>query len=378
MDNNEYLDFDEAVQFLKTTPSTLYKWLQAGKLPGHKLGRQWRFLKDELEIHVSGKGTRIQIQKDFLHLSELLLSRSKNTKNKENKMEMNMTSVSEKLIWDAFDHGSQLIHIYPTQGKYEISYRTDAGMQKLSSIQEDFFKELDESLALQSTALDQDESSRRLSLQRADGDVLHVKYQRLATVIGDRLTLRLRQSNNYVLPLEKISSDQQVIAQFKKWVTKKSGLFLVSGVPGSGKTTTVYSLINEFKNQGQVVFAIESGVDFILEGIGQVEIKGNSQNQFDEIFEKVYQSDPDVICLGLGSYLPGIEEKVFKRAYEAVSAGHIVIIQIEQPTCKAALENFQKFVKFPIDHLSIDVSCQKIIEEKGKGKALYEFLHRAP
>ena len=77
MDNNEYLDFDEAVSFLKTTPSTLYKWLQAGKIPGHKLGRQWRFLKEELEIHVSGKGSKINIQKDFLALTELLSSRSK-------------------------------------------------------------------------------------------------------------------------------------------------------------------------------------------------------------------------------------------------------------------------------------------------------------
>ena len=71
MNNSEYLDFDGAVQLLKTTPSTLYKWLQAGKIPGHKLGRQWRFLKDELEIHVSGRGSRIHVQTDFLNLAEL-------------------------------------------------------------------------------------------------------------------------------------------------------------------------------------------------------------------------------------------------------------------------------------------------------------------
>ncbi|MBC7370981.1 MAG: helix-turn-helix domain-containing protein, partial [Bdellovibrionaceae bacterium] len=52
MDNHDYLDFDEAVGYLKTTSSTLYKWLQNGKVPGHKLGRQWRFSKDELELHV--------------------------------------------------------------------------------------------------------------------------------------------------------------------------------------------------------------------------------------------------------------------------------------------------------------------------------------
>ena len=95
MDKHEYLDFDEAVQFLKTTPSTLYKWLQAGKIPGHKLGRQWRFLKDELEIHVSCKGSRIHIQKDFLNLAELLSTRSNN---KENDMNANATSISEKIM----------------------------------------------------------------------------------------------------------------------------------------------------------------------------------------------------------------------------------------------------------------------------------------
>ena len=83
MESSEYLDFDDAVQFLKTTPSTLYKWLQAGKIPGHKLGRQWRFLKDELELHVSGQAPRIQIQKEALQFAELLHSRAKNKKEKD-------------------------------------------------------------------------------------------------------------------------------------------------------------------------------------------------------------------------------------------------------------------------------------------------------
>ena len=93
MNNSEYLDFDGAVQLLKTTPSTLYKWLQAGKIPGHKLGRQWRFLKDELEIHVSGRGSRIHVQTDFLNLAELLSNRSNFT---EDEMNAATTSVSDQ------------------------------------------------------------------------------------------------------------------------------------------------------------------------------------------------------------------------------------------------------------------------------------------
>ncbi len=368
MDKHEYLDFDEAVQFLKTTPSTLYKWLQAGKIPGHKLGRQWRFLKDELEIHVSGKGSRIHIQKDFLNLAELLSTRSNN---KENDMNANATSISEKIIWDAFEHGSRLVHIYPSKGKYEISYRSKAGMEKLTAIQEDSFKELDDSLTKMSTSLD-DGASRRIYLHRGEEDVLQVRYQKLETITGPRLTLRLWQPEKDVLPLEKITGDKNALANFKNWLTKPSGLILISGANGSGKTTTVYSLINEYKNQDRLVFTIEETAEFVIEGINQVEIKGRQFENFEEVFEKVYSSDPDVICLGLGSYI-GLEEKVFNAAYKAASTGHIVIIQMDQPSCTEALNTFKKFVHYPVDHLLVGVSCQKLVQENGAAKAVYEF-----
>lgn len=368
MDKSEYLDFDEAVAFLKTTPSTLYKWLQAGKIPGHKLGRQWRFLKEELEIHVSGKGPKINIQKDFLSLAELFLSRSKN---KESKME-NLDSIPEKLIWDAFDHGSRLIHIYPTKGKYEISYRTKVGLEKLSTIQEDSFNELDLSIATISSSVE-DENSRRLYLHRGEEDVLQVKYQKIQTITGSRVTLRLWQPEKDVLPLEKITGDQRVLAQFKNWLHKRSGLMIVSGSTGSGKTTTVYSLINEFKNQGKVVFTIENSADLIIEGINQIEIKGKVQAQFEEVFDKVYASDPDVICFGLSSYF-GMEEKVFSSAYKAATTGHLVIVQMDQPNCAEALNLFKKYVNYPVDSILVGVSCQKLVEENGGVKAVYEFL----
>lgn len=367
MDNSEYLDFDQTVQFLKTTPSTLYKWLQAGKIPGHKLGRQWRFVKDELEIHVSGKGSRIHIQKDFLNLAELLLTRSQH---KESEMNTQATSVSEKLIWDAFDHGSRLVHIYPSKGKYEISYRAKSGLEKLTDIQEESFVELDQALNKISTALD-DGSSRRIYLHRGDDDVLQVRYQKLETVTGPRLTLRLYQPETDVMPLEKISGSEEVRTEFKKWLTKGSGLILVSGANGSGKTTTIYSLLNEYRKQGRLVFTIEESVDMVIEGINQIEVKGHQRENFEEIFDQVYSSDPDVICLGLGSYF-GIEREVFNAAYKAAVAGHVVIVQMSQATIDNTLSEFKKFVSYSLDQVLIGVSCQKLVEDKGKFKAVYE------
>src|SRR4051812_22843283 len=99
METKTYLDFDEAVEFLKTTPSTLYKWLQAGKVPGHKLGRQWRFLQEELELHLSGKSASIQYHKEILDLAGLLTKRAASRGGL--KMETSIHQVSEQLIWDA-------------------------------------------------------------------------------------------------------------------------------------------------------------------------------------------------------------------------------------------------------------------------------------
>jgi type IV pilus assembly protein PilB len=372
MDKKEYLDFDGAVQFLKTTPSTLYKWLQAGKIPGHKLGRQWRFLKDELDIHVSGQGSRIHIQKDFLHLSELLSARTNNTHGKDSDMDVNSTSVSEKLIWDAFDHGSRLVHIYPSKGKYEISYRAKSGMEKLTTVQEESFCELDEALTKISTPLEE-EDSRRIYLHRGEGDVLQVRYQKLETVTGPRLTLRLWQPERDVLPLENVIGDSEALACFRNWLTQPNGLILVSGASGSGKTTTVYSLINEYKNQGRLVFTIEETAELVIEGINQVEFKGRQHEEsFEDVFQKIYSSDPDVICLGLGSCI-GIEEKVFKSAYRAAATGHLVILQMDQPSCLDALDAFKRIVPDPLDRFLVGVSCQKLVADGNKVRAVFEF-----
>lgn len=373
MDNKDYLDFDETVAYLKTTSSTLYKWLQAGRIPGHKLGRQWRFLKEELDLFISGKSQTLNFQKEKMQLAQLLESR---TKTKEGFMGVQVNQLAEKIIWDAFDHGSRLIHIYPAKGNYEISYRNKKGLDVLTTVQEEFFQELDKTLINESQPVG-DSESRRMYFHRDDAnksEALQIRYQKLETVTGPRLTLSLWQPEKDVLPLEKIvSGDKTVLEKFKSWTEKPQGLILVTGASGSGKTTTIYSLLNEFKNTNRAIYTIEDKVQLIIEGIHQIELKSTNQKDFETIVEKVYSSDPDVICLGLT--LPyGIEEKVFSAAYRAAATGHLVIVQMSEPTPKSAVEQFQKYCPYPIDHLLVGVSSQKLVSKNQKLTAEYDFL----
>lgn len=366
---NEYLDFDEAVKFLKTTPSTLYKWLQAGKIPGHKLGRQWRFLKDELEIHLSGKGSKIQTQKDFLSLFEKLNNRSSS---KEFKMNLQPFNLSEQIIWDAFDHGSRIIHVYPTNGKYEIAYRTNLGMNKFTTLQEESFRQLHSGILENSVAIG-NEDSRRFFVHREENSMLQVNYQEITTVSGTHVTLHLWQSEKDALSLEKISSTVRSLEQFKSWLNYDSGLFIVTGASGSGKTTTMYSLMNEFKKKNNVVFTIEDSANLIIDGIHQIELKSKSPLAFQEICQKVYKMDPDVICLGFGSNT-GLEKELYSFAVDAASTGHVVILQMGLGSCTNAINEIKRFVSTDFSDALRGVCHQKLISENNRLKVIYDFL----
>jgi len=371
MDNKTYLDFDEAVSFLKTTPSTLYKWLQAGKVPGHKLGRQWRFLKEELELHVSGKGPQIQSQKEILALSNLLFQRSK----KENPMDAQTTTLAEQLIWDAYDHGSRTIHIGPVKGHYEIRYRQRQGLEKLTEIQEATFSALDEYWQKNSSAL-QSERSRRLYLNRSAEEGLQIRYNRLETVSGPRVTLTLFNPERDVMPLEKIcSGDDNVLATFRKWAQSSFGLIVLSGTPGSGKTTTFYSMLHEIRKQGGNVITLERPVNLVIEGINQVELPEETPHELHFQINAILSSDPDVIgLLGLNSSQPEMEKILIQSAVAMASTGHLVVLQLHSASLKEAHSLIQSCVDLDIDKILVGISSQKLVPASQGLKAEYQFL----
>lgn len=369
--DNEFLDFDEAVTFLKTTPSTLYKWLQAGKIPGHKLGRQWRFSREELQLHLSGQAPKLNLQKQALEFSVLLEKRKSDHTQKELKP-MNMTSeLSEKLIWDAFDHGSTQIHLAPDNGKYEIRYRTKDGFEQLTKLDEPLFRAIDENWQANSAPI-RDPNMRRLYMYRGDKEVLHVRYQRLETITGPHVTLRLHNNSQDTLALEKLKIPERELGQIKNWLSQSHGLIVVCGPTGSGKTTTLHAMMREMRDLKKVVFSLEDPADQIISGICQVELSETNAQGFEKAFSEIYNSDPDVIFLGLGSYL-GYEKSAFLAAQRAARTGHLVVMQVDAESAADAMVQIEKVSDQPLGKNLIGVCFQKLAETaKGQRTATYE------
>lgn len=386
----DFLNFDEAVEFLRTTPSTLYKWLQADKIPAHKLGRQWRFVRRELEAHLSGHSsgptfglgvgtlsstaTRARLHQEILKFASFLSSRRSTlsqplASSKEEKMEFEASRLAENLIWDAVDQQSPLIHISPRAGRYEVSYRSSSGLEQLTLISEDLFLALDESWKSNSQSIHR-EDSRRLHLlrenqQRNSEEVVQVRYEKLQTANGPRLLLRIWSAEKVAPSLERAVQDEATRQSFLKWLSRTHGMIVIAGGPASGKTTTALSVLRHLQEQRLAVFSIEDVAEILIDGVQHVEMAHRSDEALREAFERVYASDPDVVALGMGE-LGELETPALQSALRAAKSGHLVILHLDAKSHEDVSDRMLRALGRDYEDHLIGISIQRL-EPTGRG-----------
>lgn len=370
------MNFDDAVVYLSTTRSTLYKWLQAGKVPGHKLGRQWRFIESELDQFRTGNHEQTKQQAALKSLAQLLGKRAE--KRKEIKMkqqtEINPCDIAEQLVWDATNSGAHGIHFQPIKDKYQISYRGSNDKETISDIDKKTFNQINQFLQEVSSPI-RKENKRRFFLGRNEGEGtvgLHIRYQQLETITGPRVTLKIHRSDHPANSLKAIAKGND-LKTLEEWTSKTHGIIAVTGQPGSGKTTTLHCALHDLIKKDLLAFTIEDPVDFIIEGANQVEVDLKDPEAIEDAFNAIYDSDMDVLCLGLSS--AESESVALELAKKAAASGHLVIIQMHEATTDDAFMKMKSLLGEDIEEHLIGICAQKLIPNPGgKGrKAEYQF-----
>lgn len=352
--SNTFLTFDEATGILNVSNSTLYRWLREGKVPGHKVGRQWRFRRDELESFMVADGPSAD---DTLAPLATYLSNT----NKENIMDLQALNapahLAEALLWDALDKGAHVVHLQPHGAGHSLRYRTSAGLNEAVSLPSGSMDLLDSEWRKASQAVRSDDH-RRLFLEREhDGEPqrVQVTYQRLQTLEGTRLTLRLLPERYTRLTIDDIATGDD--AETLRWICSQShGIVLFSGRSGSGKTTTAYVCLAELARSGdRAVFTIEDSVGPYLPGVNQVEIDLDDPSAYRATFSTIEASDPDVLFLS-SPFSAHHRPMLWNSALRMAEAGHLVIVQMEAESAQDATRRFTSHLDRPADHLLL-ASC---------------------
>ena len=192
------------------------------------------------------------------------------------------------------------IHIEPFEKEIKLRYRVDGALVEASSPPKALQLPIASRLKILSGL---DIAERRLAQDgrfriRVSGKEVDLRVSVLPTVYGEKIVIRLLDKGNLQGSVDQLGLDEYTREQFQKAVDAPHGLILVTGPTGSGKTTTLYTVLGELNNPIYNIVTVEDPVEYQLNGINQVAVKSDIGMGFAEALRSILRQDPDIVMIG--------------------------------------------------------------------------------
>ncbi len=150
-----------------------------------------------------------------------------------------------------------------------------------------------------------------------------IRLSSIPTIYGEKLVLRLLDKSRGIVPLQKLGLTESEETVIKRIISVPNGIIFLCGPTGSGKTTTLYSILNEVNNPQINVITIEDPVEYQLEGLNQVNVNVKAGVTFASALRSFLRQDPDVIMVGEVR-----DKETAEIAVQAALTGHLVLSSI--------------------------------------------------
>ena len=201
---------------------------------------------------------------------------------------------------DAVQQRASDIHIEPQEKKLQIRFRIDGVMHLQTQAEAKIANALALRLKLMSSL---DISEKRLPQDgrfgvRVRGTQIDVRLSTMPTQYGESAVMRLLNQSGGVLGIDHIGMPAEMVARMRAVINRASGMVLVTGPTGSGKTTTLYAALSELNTPERKIITVEDPVEYRLPGINQVQVNEKIDLGFDRVLRSALRQDPDVILVG--------------------------------------------------------------------------------
>jgi type IV pilus assembly protein PilB len=192
------------------------------------------------------------------------------------------------------------IHIEPFEKTLRLRYRIDGVLMDATPPPKQMQLALASRFKIMASL---DIAERRLPQDgrmriRVGGKDYDLRVSIMPTVHGEKIVLRVLDKSNLSASIDKLGLDVDTFHQFKIAVDAPHGLLLVTGPTGSGKTTTLYSALNELNNPTFNIVTVEDPVEFQVPGINQVPVRKEIGLSFANALRSILRQDPDIIMIG--------------------------------------------------------------------------------
>ena len=212
-----------------------------------------------------------------------------------------VVGIVNTIIYEAIKDGASDIHMEPLADRLRVRYRLDGVLNHFKDFPADLTPAICSRIKVMCNA-DISERRRhqggRLQFQ-FDGDELDLRVSVYATISGEKIVMRVLNRQTSLLPLDKLGMPPRMLERYvREALEAPSGVVLITGPTGSGKTTTVYSCINHLNSPETSIITAEEPVEYVIDGIGQCSINPRINLTFEETLRHIVRQDPDIIVIG--------------------------------------------------------------------------------
>ena len=255
--------------------------------------------------------------------------------------ESEVIKFSTAVVAEAIKSGVSDIHIEPYRFSSRVRYRLDGMLQE----QEHFSKFLHSNYGAVVTRFKMmgklDIAERRLPQDGAipfkiDGKVVDLRLSILPTATNERIVMRVLNKDAGDISLEQLNFEEQDLKNLRKAIHGTQGLVLVTGPTGSGKTTTLYSILKEVSKPHLNILTAEDPVEYELDGIGQVQIKDDIGYDFQRALRSFLRQDPEIILIGEMR-----DKETVDIGLKAALTGHLVFSTLHTNDAPSSITRLQ-------------------------------------
>lgn len=299
------------------------------------------------------------------------------------------SDILEILIKEAFELNASDIHIDPTSTYLNIRFRIDGGLYRLPSVDLEKHSEIISRIKiLAGLRIDERRKAQdgRMRLEFPDGKFVDIRISMVPSFHGESAVLRMLYDRDEAMNLSFLGFGDENLLKIERAIKKTGGMILSTGPTGSGKTTTLYSILKVLNREDVSIVTIEEPVEYSIPNIRQIQVDYGCQLNFANGLRSILRQDPNIIMVG------EIRDKETAQiAVNAALTGHLLLSTLHTNDSVATLPRLidmgvEPFLLASTFNLAINQrlvkkicqNCKAEIEIKDKQKrSLEELLGQA-
>ncbi len=261
--------------------------------------------------------------------------------------------ISEGILSRASD-----IHVEPEEGGVAVRYRIDGVLRQVMKIPRQAGLPLISRIKIMSSLdiadrLRPQDGRARVAV---NGQPIDLRVSTLPAQLGEKVVIRILDSRATVKSLESLGLNPGEADAIKRLLENHEGIILVTGPTGSGKTTTLYSAINQIKSEGVNIVTVEDPVEYRMQGIVQVQVQEKAGLTFAAALRSILRQDPNVVLVG------EIRDKETAQiAVQASLTGHLVLSTLHTNDAANAVT---RLVDIGVEPYKIAASLRGVVAQR--------------